>query len=90
MFLKSKIAKRLHTLTINSLHSFLTYNAFNPALFQNPPTMTTSYGVPMSTRTAVLTAGPRGPMLLQDALYLDEMAHFDRERIPERVVSFLG
>lgn len=51
--------------------------------------MTTSFGAPMATRTAVLTAGTRGPMLLQDVVYLDEMAHFDRERIPERVVSFL-
>lgn len=42
----------------------------------------------MPTRTAILTAGPTGPMLMQDALYLDEMGHFDRERIPERVVSF--
>jgi catalase len=42
----------------------------------------------MPTRTAVLTAGNRGPMLLQDILYLDELFHFDRERIPERVVRF--
>jgi len=56
----------------------------------NPPIMTTSFGAPMSTRTAVLTAGPRGPMLMQDVLYLDEMAHFDRERIPERVVHAKG
>lgn len=56
--------------------------------FQNPTTMTTSFGAPMPTRTAVMTAGPRGPLLMQDVLYLDEMAHFDRERIPERVVGF--
>ncbi|KAI6174495.1 Catalase [Aphelenchoides bicaudatus] len=55
-----------------------------------PQKMTTSFGVPMPTRTAILTAGPRGPMLMQDALYLDEMGHFDRERIPERVVHAKG
>jgi len=38
----------------------------------------------------VLTVGPRGPMLLQDITFLDELAHFDRERIPERVVHAKG
>lgn len=52
--------------------------------------MTTSFGAPMPTRTAVMTAGNRGPMLLQDILYLDELFHFDRERIPERVVHAKG
>lgn len=37
-----------------------------------------------------LTVGPRGPTLLQDIAYLDEIAHFDRERIPERVVHAKG
>ena len=52
--------------------------------------MTTSWGAPVSTKTSVLTAGPRGPLLLQDFVYLDEMGHFDRERIPERVVHAKG
>ena len=39
-----------------------------------------------SSKTATLTAGGKGPVLLQDYVFLDEMAHFDRERIPERVV----
>nr|APZ88358.1 catalase [Bursaphelenchus xylophilus] len=52
--------------------------------------MTTSYGVPMPTRTAVLTAGRRGPMLLQDHFFLDELQRFDRERNPERVVHAKG
>lgn len=56
----------------------------------NPERMTTSWGAPVSTKTAVLTAGPRGPVLLQDVVYLDEMSHFDRERIPERVVHAKG
>lgn len=52
--------------------------------------MTTSSGTPVGNKNAVQTVGPRGPMLLQDVVYLDEMAHFDRERIPERVVHAKG
>lgn len=37
-----------------------------------------------------MTAGPRGPMLLKDFIYTDEMAHFNQERIPERVVHAKG
>lgn len=37
-----------------------------------------------------MTAGPRGPLLVQDVVFTDEMAHFDRERIPERVVHAKG
>nr|CAD2165995.1 unnamed protein product [Meloidogyne enterolobii] len=52
--------------------------------------MTTSHGSLIETRTAVLTAGKRGPMLLQDSVFLDELMKFDRERIPERVVHAKG
>ncbi|VDO16231.1 unnamed protein product [Haemonchus placei] len=55
-----------------------------------PNLMTTSYGAPIADKTNVLTVGPRGPMLMQDAVYINEMAHFDRERIPERVVHAKG
>ena len=34
--------------------------------------------------------GPRGPLLIQDRALLEEIAHFDRERIPERVVHAKG
>nr|UDB72880.1 catalase isoform X2 [Hemiscorpius lepturus] len=37
-----------------------------------------------------MVAGSRGPMVLQDVVFLEEMAHFDRERIPERVVHAKG
>jgi catalase len=57
---------------------------------KTPATLTLSNGAPISTKTAVQTVGPRGPMLLQDLTYLDELAHFDRERIPERVVHAKG
>lgn len=47
-------------------------------------------GAPVGDKTNSLTLGPRGPTLLQDVAYLDEIAHFDRERIPERVVHAKG
>uniref|UniRef100_A0A914UPY7 Catalase n=1 Tax=Plectus sambesii TaxID=2011161 RepID=A0A914UPY7_9BILA len=55
-----------------------------------PDTLTTSNGAPIGNKNDVLTAGPRGPMLMQDVVFMDEMAHFDRERIPERVVHAKG
>jgi len=57
---------------------------------KSPTILTLSHGTPISTKTAVQTVGQRGPMLLQDLVYLDELAHFDRERIPERVVHAKG
>ena len=44
----------------------------------------------METCTATKTVGDRGPVLLQDTFFLDTMTHFDRERIPERVVHAKG
>lgn len=52
--------------------------------------LTTTSGIPIYEKNAVLTAGIRGPVLMEDAQYLDEMAHFVRERIPERVVHAKG
>ena len=52
--------------------------------------LTTSHGWPVDCKTAVQTAGERGVMMMQDVVYMDEMAHFDRERIPERVVHAKG
>lgn len=52
--------------------------------------MTTSSGRPISDKNNILTAGARGPMLMEDVIYYDEIAHFDRERIPERVVHAKG
>jgi len=46
--------------------------------------------VPIGSKESVLTVGPYGPVLLQDVEFLDELAHFDRERIPERVVHAKG
>jgi len=52
--------------------------------------MTTGTGAPIGNKTATMTVGPRGPVLLQDFVFTDEMAHFNRERIPERVVHAKG
>ena len=61
-----------------------------PSPTQECPVLTTSQGIPIDDKTNSVTAGPRGPLLLQDTVYLDEIAHFDRERIPERVVHAKG
>uniref|UniRef100_A0A8C4NYL2 Catalase n=1 Tax=Dicentrarchus labrax TaxID=13489 RepID=A0A8C4NYL2_DICLA len=59
-------------------------------LQQRPDTLTTGAGHPVGDKLNLLTAGPRGPLLVQDVVFTDEMAHFDRERIPERVVHAKG
>ncbi|WP_179946432.1 catalase [Lentibacillus amyloliquefaciens] len=52
--------------------------------------MTTASGVPVGDNQNSITAGQRGPTLIQDVHFLEKMAHFDRERIPERVVHAKG
>jgi catalase len=52
--------------------------------------LTTNQGVPVSDNQNSLTVGERGPVLLQDVHFIEKMAHFDRERIPERVVHAKG
>ncbi len=53
-------------------------------------TLTTSHGKPVGNDMNTMTAGDRGPALMQDIHLLDKLAHFDRERIPERVVHAKG
>ncbi len=53
------------------------------------PVLTTLNGAPIGVQQA-LTAGPRGPLLMQDVVLLEQMQHFNRERIPERVVHAKG
>jgi len=48
--------------------------------------LTTAAGIPVSDNQNSLTAGERGPTLLQDHFLINKLAHFNRERIPERVV----
>ena len=53
-------------------------------------TLTTTAGIPVGDNQNSLTAGARGPVLMQDFHLLEKMAHFNRERIPERVVHAKG
>lgn len=53
-------------------------------------TMTTTGGNPISDNQNSLTAGERGPVLLQDYQLIQKLAHQNRERIPERVVHAKG
>jgi catalase len=48
--------------------------------------LTTAAGIPIGDNQNSLTAGERGPTLMQDHHLLEKLAHFNRERIPERVV----
>ena len=41
--------------------------------------LTTASGAPVVDNNNSMTAGPRGPMLLQDVWFLEKLAHFDRE-----------
>jgi catalase len=52
--------------------------------------LSTNQGVPITDNQNSLTIGERGPVLLQDVQFIEKMAHFDRERIPERVVHAKG
>jgi catalase len=52
--------------------------------------MTTAAGTPVADNQNSLTAGPRGPVLMQDYQLMEKMAHFNRERVPERVVHAKG
>jgi catalase len=54
------------------------------------PTLTTSAGAPIADNQNSITAGPRGPLLLQDYQLLEKLAHQNRERIPERTVHAKG
>lgn len=50
----------------------------------------TGNGTPVDDHNNTLQAGVNGPLVLQDHTFLDEISHFDRERIPERVVHAKG
>jgi catalase len=48
------------------------------------PRTTTDAGIPVASDEHSLTVGPDGPILLQDQYLIEQMANFNRERIPER------
>ena len=52
--------------------------------------LTNNSGAPVADNQNVMTAGPRGPQLLQDVWFLEKLAHFDREVIPERRMHAKG
>lgn len=52
--------------------------------------LTTAFGAPVANDDDIITAGPRGPALLQDIWFLEKLAHFDREVIPERRMHAKG
>lgn len=53
-------------------------------------TLTNNFGVPVDDDQNSINAGDPGPVLMQDVHLLEKLAHFDRERIPERVVHAKG
>ena len=57
---------------------------------QESQMFTTDHGVPVNDSHNSLKAGDRGPTLLEDFIVREKLAHFDRERIPERVVHARG
>src|SRR6202008_4483806 len=61
------------------------FNQLGEEMTDNQPTFTTTdAGIPVSCDEFSLTVGPDGPILLQDHYLIEQMANFNRERIPER------
>jgi catalase len=57
---------------------------------EKPPVLTTEGGAPVTDNQNSRSAGPGGPLLLEDHYLIEKLAHFERERIPERVVHAKG
>ncbi|WP_306366768.1 catalase [Nocardiopsis sp. CC223A] len=56
----------------------------------SPNATTTNAGIPVGSDEHSLTVGRDGPIVLHDAYLIEKMAHFNRERVPERVVHAKG
>jgi catalase len=54
------------------------------------PTLTATPGAPIANNQNSITAGPHGPVLIQDYELIEKLAHQNRERIPERTVHAKG
>jgi catalase len=54
------------------------------------PVTTTDAGIPAASDEFSLTVGPGGPAVLHDHYVVQKMQHFNRERVPERVVHAKG
>ncbi|TFJ92049.1 catalase [Lentibacillus salicampi] len=57
---------------------------------ENKKKLTTAFGAPVPNDDDSKTAGKRGPLLMEDYWFLEKMAHFDREVIPERRMHARG
>ena len=55
-----------------------------------PPATTTDSGIPAASDEFSLTVGPRGPTVLHDHYLVQKIQHFNRERVPERVMHAKG
>jgi len=65
-------------------------NGHTPPTENKGKTLTTRQGHPVYDNQNQRTVGPRGPATLENYHFLEKMSHFDRERIPERVVHARG
>src|SRR6266403_174742 len=72
------------------LRAFLTAAKFLRVRIMEKKQLTTSSGRPVGDNQNSLTVGPRGPVVFEDFQLFEKMAHFNRERIPERVVHAKG
>ncbi|MBA2660941.1 MAG: catalase [Bradymonadaceae bacterium] len=54
------------------------------------PLLTTADGIPIADTENAMSAGPRGPLLMQDVNLIEQIQRFNRERVPERVVHANG
>ena len=52
--------------------------------------LTTAFGAPVDDNQNIKTAGERGPALLENVWFIEKLAHFDREVIPERRMHAKG
>lgn len=65
-------------------------SALASPMMGHPPMMTQDSGAPTVDNQNSETAGQNGPVVLEDFALIEKLAHFDRERIPERVVHARG
>ena len=68
----------------------MTESTPSPTADDRPPVTTTDSGIPATSDEFSLTVGPAGPTALHDHYVVQKMQHFNRERVPERVVHAKG
>ena len=75
---------------IYTFKSFIFAAHINPSFMSDPKKLTSASGIPYFHHEDTQSVGQRGPLLLQDFILHEKLAHFNRERIPERVVHAKG